>query len=235
LLIGLLFCCALVRADTVRTNSDRAGLTDQNSSTPKMTETPTNAPQVRTATASARNPLLDFKFTNELGQPVSLSDFKGQALGITFFFTRCPLPNFCPRLSKNFQEASEKLAAMPGAPKNWHFLSVTFDPQHDTPEVLRRYGEKYHSNPERWNFLTGPEDKINELARQSGIEIVHEKDGSVNHNFRTMIIDASGRLQTVFPFGGNLSELIVNEMLRACAATNPPVASNKSTVEMREN
>ena len=191
-----------------------------------------NVQQARAATPLTRNPLLDFKFTNELGRPMSLSDFKGKALAITFFFTRCPLPNFCPRLSKNFQEASEKLASMPNAPTNWHFLSVTFDPEHDTPDVLRSYGKKYHSDPARWNFLTGPEDKIDELARQSGIEIVRE-NGTVNHNFRTLIIDASGRLQTVFPFGGNLSDLIVTEMLRACAATNHSIASNKPIV--REN
>src|SRR6202035_21262 len=63
--------------------------------------------------AHPANPLLDYKFTNELGQAVSLDDFRGQALAITFFYTRCPLPDFCPRLSKNFQEASAKLKARP--------------------------------------------------------------------------------------------------------------------------
>src|ERR1700742_594613 len=60
--------------------------------------------------AKADRSLLDYKFTNELGQAVSVSDFHGQALAITFFFTRCPMPDFCPRLSKNFQEASKKLS-----------------------------------------------------------------------------------------------------------------------------
>ena len=60
------------------------------------------------------SPLLDYKFTNELGQAVSLNDFRGQALAITFFYTRCPLPDYCPRLSKNFQEASQKLEAHAG-------------------------------------------------------------------------------------------------------------------------
>ena len=93
---------------------------------------PSNAPPIR-----PRNPLLDYKFTNELGQAVSLGDFRGQALAITFIYTRCPLPDYCPRLSKNFQEASQKLAAMPNAPTNWHFLSISFDPDTDTPPVLK--------------------------------------------------------------------------------------------------
>src|SRR5690349_14789531 len=61
-----------------------------------------------------------YTFTNELGQRINLADFKGQALALTFIFTRCPMPNYCPRLSKNFAEASKRLAAMPGVSTNWH-------------------------------------------------------------------------------------------------------------------
>ena len=163
-----------------------------------------------------RHPLLDYPFTNELGQAVRLSDFRGQALAITFFFTRCPIPDFCPRLSKNFEEASQKLSAMPGGPTNWHFLSVTFDPEFDTPAVLRAYGERYQYDPKHWSFLTGPREKISELA--SGSDVKFERAGGfINHNFRTLIIDAAGHLQMVFPTGGNLSDAIVAEVLKAAA------------------
>jgi protein SCO1/2 len=172
---------------------------------------------------TARHPLLDYKFTNELGQAVSLGEFRGQALAITFFFTRCPVPNFCPRLSKNFQEASQKLSALTGAPTNWHFLSVSFDTEFDTPAVLKVYGESYHYDSKHWNFLTGQPEKIRELARLSGVEI--ENDGALfNHNFRTMIIDGGGRLQMTFPIGGNLSDAIVGEILKASAVTDGSVA-----------
>jgi protein SCO1 len=170
--------------------------------------------------ARLRHPLLDFKFTNELAQAVSLGDFRGQALAITFFFTRCPIPDFCPRLSKNFEEASRRLSAIPGGPTNWHFLSVSFDPAFDTPPVLRAYGQRYHYDPARWNFLTGPNEEISELARLSGVEVNREAD-LFNHNFRTLIIDAAGRLQTTLPFSGDLSDPIVNEMLKAAAAGDP--------------
>ena len=166
--------------------------------------------------------MLDYPFTNELGQAVRLSDFQGQALAITFFFTRCPIPDFCPRLSKNFEEASQKLSAMPSGPTNWHFLSVTFDPENDTPAVLRAYGERYQYDPKHWSFLTGPGDKINELA--SGSDVKFERAGGfINHNFRTLIIDAAGHLQMVFPTGGNLSDAIVAEVVKA-AATAPAKA-----------
>jgi protein SCO1/2 len=166
-----------------------------------------------------RNPLLDYAFTNQLGQPVRLSDFKGQALAITFFFTRCPIPDFCPRLSKNFQAASEKLGGMPQAPTNWHFLSVTFDPQFDSPAVLKAYAESYHYEPRHWTFLTGPADKIRELASGSDVSYQPE-NGLINHNFRTLIIDAAGHLQMVFPTSGDLSDAIVSEILKAAAVTN---------------
>ncbi len=168
-----------------------------------------------------RHPLLDYPFTNELGKAVSLSEFRGQALAITFFFTRCPIPNFCPRLSRNFEEAQLQLKSMPGAPTNWHLLSVSFDPSVDTPSVLKAYGEQYHYDPKHWSFLTGAADKITELARLSDVKI--EKEGAFfNHNFRTLIIDASGKLQMSFPIGGNLSEAIARELTRAAAVTNRP-------------
>lgn len=167
----------------------------------------------------SRHPLLDYKFTNELGQAVSLGEFRGQALAITFFFTRCPIPEYCPRLSANFQEASRKLNAMPNAPTNWHFLSVSFDTEFDTQPVLKAYGERYQYDSKHWSFLTGPADRIKELGRLS--DVTFERSGGFfNHNFRTLIIDAAGHLQMAFPIGGNLSDAIVGEIVKAAAVTN---------------
>jgi protein SCO1/2 len=167
-----------------------------------------------TGPVQPRHPLLDYCFTNELGQAVSLGAFKGQALAVTFFFTRCPIPEFCPRLSKNFAQAALKLKSMPEAPANWHFLSVSFDSGFDTPTVLKAYAESYQYDPLHWSFLTGPKEKVGELARLSNVEFEPDS-GLFNHNFRTMIIDASGQLQMVFPTGGDLSEAIVSEMIKA--------------------
>ena len=182
---------------------------------------PASAPTAEARAAKARHPLLDYAFTNELGQAVRLSDFRGQALAITFFFTRCPIPDYCPRLSRNFEEASHQLSAQPGSPTNWHFLSVTFDPGFDTPRVLRAYGERYQHDPKHWSFLTGPKEKISELASLSDVTFESE-GGSINHNFRTLVIDTAGHLQMVFPMGGNLSDAIVKEMLKAAVGTNRP-------------
>ncbi len=169
------------------------------------------------------HPLLDYKFTNELGQRVSLCDFRGQALAITFFFTRCPIPDYCPRLSRNFQEASTRLSLIAAGPTNWHFLSVSFDTQFDSPRVLKAYGEMYHYDPAHWSFLTGSAESVGELARLSDVKFEPEA-GSFNHNFRTLVINAAGHLQMVFPIGGDLSSAIVDEILAAVVATNRSVA-----------
>jgi len=193
---------------------DRVSRTGRKQSLAGKTNLTASAREQRASTE--RHPLLDFNFTNELGQPVRLSQFKGQALAITFFFTRCPIPDFCPRLSKNFEQASEKLLVRPAGPTNWHFLSVSFDTEFDTPAVLRAYGARYHYDPRHWSFLTGPKDKITELAQLSDVAI--EPDGAFfNHSFRTMIIDAGGHLQMSFPIGGNLSDAIVTEIVKAAA------------------
>jgi protein SCO1/2 len=171
------------------------------------------------ASVPARHPLLNYAFTNELGQRTSLGQFRGQALAYTFFFTRCPIPEYCPRLSKNFAEASAQLRQLPTAPTNWHFLSISIDPEFDNPAMLRSYARRYNYDPDHWSFLTGPTNKIRELAELSGLPYERE-NGTYTHGFRTTVIDARGRLQALFPISGNLSDALVAEMLKAAAATN---------------
>ena len=184
-----------------------------------LAQSKTNSQPTETHAPRPDKSLLDYKFTNELGQAVSFNDFRGQALAVTFFYTRCPLPEYCPRLSMNFKEASQKLEAMTNAPTNWHFISVSFDPQADTPEILKSYGQRYGYDPAHWSFFTGPQEKIAELARGSGIKYETEA-GTINHNFRTLIINPEGHLQMVFPVSGDLSDQIVSEILKAVAKTN---------------
>jgi protein SCO1/2 len=178
-------------------------------------------PTPESTNSAAHHPLRDYKFTNELSLAVSLNDFRGQALAINFIFTRCPIPEFCPRMTKNFEEATAKLTANPDAPTNYHFLSVSFDSQYDSPEILRSYAERYHYDPRHWSFLTGPADKISEFARLS--DVTFKPDGIFfEHNFRTVIVDATGKLQTIIPVTGDLSDSIVREMMKAATAVSNP-------------
>lgn len=157
--------------------------------------------------------LPNFSFTNELGQPVSLRQFTGKAVALTFFFTRCPLPEFCPRLSRNFELASQKLNAMIQGPTNWHLLSISFDPL-DRPEILKAYGAQYHYDSNHWSFLTGHPDQIRELTRGFGLSVTN--DGFFySHDFATAVFDTTGRLQALWRVGGDTTDMLVSEILKA--------------------
>jgi protein SCO1/2 len=161
--------------------------------------------------------LPDYHFTNELGQAVSLSQFKGQALALTFIFTSCPFPNFCPRMASNFAEAAKKLSATQNAPKNWHLLALSFDPANDTPARLKTYAEVQHYDPKQWSFLTGDLIDITAITEQFGQQFWH--DGTtISHNLRTVVIDARGRIQKIFPENKWTSDELAQELTQAAAA-----------------
>ena len=79
----------------------------------------------------------EYHFTNQLGEAFSTGQFKGQALAISFLFSRCPFPAYCPYTANNIAETQQKLAARPDGPTNWHLLTISFDPEFDTPAVLK--------------------------------------------------------------------------------------------------
>jgi protein SCO1/2 len=142
--------------------------------------------------------LPDYAFTNELGEAVRLSQFKGQVLAFTFFFTSCPFPDFCPRMTSNFGQAERQLEGMTNAPAHWHLLSISFDPAHDTPSRLATYARAADYDKTHWSFLTGDEDQISGLAEQIGENYWHE-EGNVGHNLRTVVVDPSGHIRKIIP------------------------------------
>ncbi|HXG48737.1 MAG TPA: SCO family protein [Methylomirabilota bacterium] len=162
----------------------------------------------------------DYPFTNQVGRPVRLSDFKGQAVAITFIFTRCPFPTFCPRMTDHFQTVHNQLLTMPGGPTNWHLLTISFDPEFDTPAMLRNYASRYKYDPTRWSFLTGDLIEITAITEQFGLQFWRE-GGTINHNLRTVVIDAGGRVQWIRRENEWKPEELIAEMVKAAA---PPPA-----------
>ncbi len=165
----------------------------------------------------AGDALPEYHFTNELGQAVSTAQLKGKAVGITFIFTRCPLPNFCPKMTSNFQEVQKKLLGMTGGPANWHLLTISFDPEFDTPEILKAYAERNKADPKHWNFLTGEITEISTISEQFG-QMFWKDEGALNHNLRTAVIDTSGRVQKVFQGNNWTTEEMVAEMVKGAKA-----------------
>lgn len=164
----------------------------------------------------------DYTFTNTLGRAVRISDFKGRALAFTFIFTRCPFPTFCPRLSGNFEAAQEKLKAISGGPTNWHFLSITIDPDYDTVERLKEYSAKYKADPAHWSHVTAPLIDITAIGEQFGLQFWRANPSEpINHNVRTVVIDASGVVQWTTPENDFKIDAFVEQMVKAAKA---PVA-----------
>jgi protein SCO1/2 len=141
--------------------------------------------------------LPDCVLTNEFGGVFRLSDYRGTTLALTFFFTRCPLPTYCPLMSRNFAEAYRILSADPDSPGNWRLLSVSFDPEFDTPEVLSAYAQAYRDGASRWQFATGAMAEIERVSRPLGLMLVRE-EGAISHNLRTVVVDADGRIAKLF-------------------------------------
>jgi protein SCO1 len=162
------------------------------------------------------DPVPDYRFTNELGRAISLSQFKGRALALTFIFTRCPYPNFCPRMSGHFQEVCRKLAGRADGPKNWHLLSISFDPDYDTPPVLKAYAERYQYDSSHWNFATGAMIDVDAITEQFGMFFAPEGP-FFSHNVRTAVIDPQGRVRRIFPGNDWTVDDLVAEMVKAAA------------------
>jgi protein SCO1/2 len=159
--------------------------------------------------------LPEYHFTNQFAQSVSTSQFKGQALAITFLFTRCPFPTFCPRMANQFEEAQQKLLTVANAPTNWHLLAISFDPEFDTPAVLKAYAETHHYDSRYWTFATGDLTDITAIGEQFGLAFWHDQTGSITHNLRTAVIDTNGRLQKVFEGGNWTSAELAAELVKA--------------------
>jgi protein SCO1/2 len=142
--------------------------------------------------------LPDSDLLAEDGKTIHLSDFRGKVVALTFFFTRCPLPNYCPLMNRNFSQTRKILLSTPNAPKNWQFLSISFDSEFDRPENLANYGGFYRgNNPDRWLFASASSATLADLAPRIGLMIMGQ-DANITHNLRTVVIDPQGRLYCQF-------------------------------------
>lgn len=141
--------------------------------------------------------LPDFHFTNELGQPIDLRQFRGQTLAFTFFFTSCPFPNFCPRMTANFSGTADKLVHSANAPPRWHLFSISFDTSKDTPGHLLDYATAHHYDSAHWSFLTSDPHTIGQFAELFDERYWNEGQ-TIGHNLRTIVVSPSGRIRKIF-------------------------------------
>jgi protein SCO1/2 len=175
------------------------------------------------ATLKAGDLVPDIALTNELGAAISLGQYRGQALAFTFIFTRCPFPEFCPRMANHFQGAAEILSRAAGGPTNWHLLSLSFDPDYDTPAVLKSYAAAHQYDPAHWSFATSSSSNILRLARLCDLTV--QRDGAgFTHNLRTVVVDTEGRVRNILVGNDWTPRDLANDLTAAAQATNAAAA-----------
>jgi protein SCO1/2 len=156
--------------------------------------------------------LADATFVDQNGAPTSLGAYRGHRVALTFIYTRCPLPEFCPLMDRHFAAVQKILTSTP-ALADVRLITVTLDPAFDTPVVLKPYAVRRGADPKIWSFLTGDPPEINRFGSQLGIYVEHNPESAIDitHNLRTVVIDPDGRL--VKAYNGNSwtpSELVAD-------------------------
>ncbi|MGC4085609.1 MAG: SCO family protein [Vicinamibacterales bacterium] len=144
-------------------------------------------------------PVPDQTFVNQDGKSVSLSSFRGDAVIVTFIYTSCPMPDFCPLMDRNFAKIQAKLKEN-GNLLRAHLLSVSFDPEIDKPPVLKTHAESLGADPRLWSFVTGDRDAIDKWAAGFGVSISRATNDprDITHNLRTALLDRQGNLVQVY-------------------------------------
>jgi protein SCO1/2 len=142
--------------------------------------------------------LPDAELIDQDGRPFKLSSLTGSAVVVTFIYTRCPLPNFCPLMNRNFAAIQRGIAL--GRLRGVRLLSISFDPAFDTPAVLKAHATAVGADPAVWTFLTGDAATIESLGARLGLAVMREADdpASITHNLRTAVFDRQGKLKTIY-------------------------------------
>ena len=157
----------------------------------------------------------DGELLAEDGRLIHFSDFRGQALAFNFFFSRCPLPNYCPLLNRNFAEARKLLSSMSDNRTNYSFLSISFDPEVDAPKNLAVYARTYRDDDARdWLFAAAPYKMLAALPAQLGL-IVKRQGANITHNLRTVVLDPQGRVYRQFDGNTWTAEELASAMKEA--------------------
>ncbi len=147
-------------------------------------------PDSRPAVAIGQ-PIPDFTLTDQDGAAVSLQSLRGKVLALSFIYTRCPLPDYCPRVMTNLGALRDRFEDRLG--KDVALLTITFDPQHDTPDKMKAYARRYGADIPGWRLLTGNRDAIARVCSLFGVEYWPE-EGMITHTLGTAVIDREGRL-----------------------------------------
>ncbi len=137
-------------------------------------------------------------FTDQDGKERKLNDIRaGKAMALTFIYTKCPMPTYCPMMDRQFAAVQKAIKSTPALNDKAHLLSVSFDPKNDTPPVLKKHAAELGADPKIWTFVTGGRDDIDKFAMTFGVTLIRGESADPNeigHTLRTAILDRDGKL-----------------------------------------
>ena len=165
----------------------------------------------------------DFKLRNQDGRMIHLNQFRGKDLLITFIYTRCPLPNFCPLVTHNFAVIEKQLSADPRLKGKTHLVCVSFDPEHDTPQRLKAYGEEYIGTDAKtafanWDFAVPEKPVLTEMAKFFDVGITNAPDQTITHTLSTTLVGRDGKVIKFYPGNEWTPEQIMGDLKQSLGA-----------------
>lgn len=161
----------------------------------------------------------DFKLTNQDGRLIHLRQFHGKAVLLTFIYTRCPLPDFCPRVTRNFAVLEQSLLQDKSLYAKTHLICASFDPAHDTPARLKSYGQEYIGSDDprafsHWDFAVSDAKNLTPLAHYFDVGITDENDGTITHTLSTTLIGPDGKVVRFYPGNDWTAQQLLTDLQR---------------------
>jgi len=157
------------------------------------------------------------------GKAGTLQSYRGKVLLITFIYTRCPLADYCPRMSRNFAQIDQQLATDPKLYKDTHLLSVSFDPTYDTPKVLKSYGGAYTGKYSKetfdhWEFAAPDEKELPKMEQYFDVGVTPGEKGTLQHSLATVLIGKDGKVIAFYPTKDWSVATVLEQVKQAAAA-----------------
>ncbi|HJZ68935.1 MAG TPA: copper-binding protein [Blastocatellia bacterium] len=169
----------------------------------------------------------DFALVNQTGKRITFHQYRRRVLLVTFIYTRCPLPDYCPLMTDNFSAIEKSLSATPQSYAKTHFLSISVDPEYDTPKVLRDYAAAHSADLNHWEFAGGTKDQVKQIATYFGMRYWPDGDQIV-HSLRTAIIGPDGKLVRLYHGNDWRPEQVATELRDAATPDEGGVSGDSS-------
>jgi protein SCO1/2 len=155
------------------------------------------------------NPLQDLH-----GTTTRLTDWRGRVVAVTFVYTRCPMPDFCPLMDRQFAAVQRAVLADPALANTARLISISFDPEHDTPAVLAAHARQVGADPRIWSLLTGAPPDVQAVASAFGVSVIHDQmtPDALTHNLRTAVVDLTGHVTKIYNGRDWTPEMLLNDL-----------------------